>query len=164
MGYLIGWIVQAIICGIAAQAISESKGYDGGFAWGCLLGFIGLIVVACRPNKTIQNSSRGDQAGRDVPVAPLTWEDHDHELLSNGGWKCPKCGRVNAGYTYTCVCGMNKNETTSFSPKKDEQKETREKDEQELMNLKKLKAYKELLDSGAITQAEFEREKAKLLN
>ena len=32
------------------------------------------------------------------------------------------------------------------------------------MNLKKLKAYKELLDSGAITQEEFEREKAKLLD
>ncbi|MGN0318084.1 MAG: hypothetical protein ACI4E1_09165 [Lachnospira sp.] len=26
-------------------------------------------------------------------------------ILNNGGWKCDKCGRVNASYISTCVCG-----------------------------------------------------------
>ena len=44
-----------------------------------------------------------------------------------------------------------------------ELKKYKEQDEQELINLQKLKTYKELLDSGVITQAEFNKKKSELL-
>ena len=43
-------IVLAVSCifGIITKSINESKGYNGGFAWGFWLGCVGIIVVACR--------------------------------------------------------------------------------------------------------------------
>lgn len=49
-------IIFGIIFGCITRKINENKGYDGGFAWGFWLGWIGLIVVACKP--TLQTSSR----------------------------------------------------------------------------------------------------------
>ena len=72
------------------RAISKGRGMDGGFWWG-LLGIIGIIVVAVRPN--------------------------DKQRTSNTG----------------------------------------------LTRAEELKKYKELLDSGAITQEEFEMKKTELL-
>lgn len=45
-------------------------------------------------------------------------------------------------------------------------KETEEKDksEKELLNVQKLKSYKDLLDSGVITQEEFDKKKSELLD
>lgn len=42
--------------------------------------------------------------------------------------------------------------------------EAEKESEQELQNIQKLKAYKELLDSGAISQEEFDKKKSELLN
>ena len=53
--YIGGVLIVNIIFGIATRAISRSKGYDGGFAWGFFLGIIGIIVVACKAN--INNTS-----------------------------------------------------------------------------------------------------------
>ncbi|MDE6678156.1 MAG: hypothetical protein K2K02_03850 [Ruminococcus sp.] len=46
----LGVIINASIWGLITRAISKSKGYKGGFAWGFWLGIIGLIVVACKPD------------------------------------------------------------------------------------------------------------------
>lgn len=29
----------------------------------------------------------------------------NEKIINNGGWKCDRCGRVNASYISTCVCG-----------------------------------------------------------
>ncbi len=29
----------------------------------------------------------------------------NEKIIKNGGWKCDRCGRVNASYISTCVCG-----------------------------------------------------------
>lgn len=42
--------------------------------------------------------------------------------------------------------------------------EQKKKSDNELENLEKLKSYKELLDSGVITQEDFDKKKAELLN
>ena len=49
MYYLIVTLISAAVCGAISKTISSSRGMDGGFWWGFLLGVIGIIVVALRP-------------------------------------------------------------------------------------------------------------------
>lgn len=42
--------------------------------------------------------------------------------------------------------------------------EEKDKSEKELLNVQKLKSYKELLDSGVITQEKFDKKKSELLD
>ena len=53
-------IIVACVFGAITKNINQSKGYDGGFAWGFWLGVIGIIVVSCRqpnPYYTFQRKS-----------------------------------------------------------------------------------------------------------
>lgn len=90
-------------------------------------------------------------------------------MLSNRGWKCNRCGKVNPYYITTCVCGISKVESEKIAKDAVEKSkakiaEAEKESEQELQNIQKLKAYKELLDSGAISQEEFDKKKSELLN
>ena len=51
MGYVIGYLIAACICGLVTKQINESRGKEDGFAWGFFLGVIGIIIVAVRPNE-----------------------------------------------------------------------------------------------------------------
>ena len=103
--------------------------------------------------------------------------------MQGDGWRCT-CGRKNANYTGTCACGRTKdgrNPAAEARLRKMEQEEAlkrqaeeqNRKEETELKNaqpepnkfenLKLLKEYKNLLDSGVITQEEFDKKKAELL-
>lgn len=168
----------AALFGAVTKEINKSKGYSGGFFTGfglgligwmfgfglgggivsvILFGMIGVILFACKP----ENSNRFDK--NTSSVNPLLSGNNDfsnrneQQLISNGGWKCYKCGRVNAVYAGTCACGVTKTENTALDKKK-------EKSEKELENIQKLKYYKELLDSGVITQEEFDKKKSQLLD
>lgn len=57
--FLIAYIVQGTIFGFITKHVAESKGYDGGFAWGFWLGIIGLIVVGFKPN--IQHNGQTEE-------------------------------------------------------------------------------------------------------
>lgn len=59
MGYFILCLIVGIICGFITKSMNESKGYDGGFAWGFFLAIIGIIVVAVRPYAKSNNASQG---------------------------------------------------------------------------------------------------------
>lgn len=48
-------------------------------------------------------------------LGSLEKEAEEKDILSNGGWKCPKCGNVNRSYTNTCKCGAKKEEAVSIS-------------------------------------------------
>ncbi len=48
--YFIVSLIYLLICGFIAKSISSGRGMNGGFLWGFLLGIIGIIVVAVRPN------------------------------------------------------------------------------------------------------------------
>ncbi|MBP1560265.1 MAG: SHOCT domain-containing protein [Oscillospiraceae bacterium] len=48
--------------------------------------------------------------------------------------------------------------------KKEKEKQEKEKGNREADNIEKLKKYKELLDSGIISQDEFDKKKSELLN
>ena len=158
--YIIGGVVGCFIWGFVTKAVNENKGYDGGFWLGFFLGLIGLIIVLCKPSYSSQYSNY-EYASL---LSTAAKEENDRKLLSNGGWKCAKCGTVNPKTTGTCGCGNTRYSNESRVKAAEEAAKVKERDDQELLNLKKLKAYKELLDAGAITQEEFDKKKAELLN
>ena len=50
LGYIVGGLIGCVIFGFITKYINNSKGYEGGFAWGFWLNLIGVIVVACKPD------------------------------------------------------------------------------------------------------------------
>lgn len=191
-------IIWGVFWGFITRMVNQSKGYDGGFWWGFFLGFVGLIIVACKGNNhssyteyaaspasenyssytgyTASSTSENRSSYADSPLlsaaAQVDAEKQmisEKQMLSNGGWKCNQCGKVNPYYTTTCVCGISKVESEKIAKDalektKDEVAQAGKESEQELQNIQKLKAYKELLDSGAISQEEFDKKKSELLN
>lgn len=156
--WIIGGLVWGIVWGIATQVVNEDKGYDGGFWLGFFLGIIGLIIVACKTDirkyKDYQNSSL---------LSQQLSMDNEKKILENGGWKCSKCGRINANYTGSCACGMTKANYEAKKLADETATKAHEKSQQELDSIARVKAYKELLDSGILTQEEFEKKKDELL-
>ena len=152
--YIFVAIIQGLICGFVAQVVSENKGYEDGFFWGFFLGIIGIIVVACKPDN---NSSYASA------LLSKETEESNKRLLRDGGWECT-CGRVNPSYTGTCACGKTKADAEAKKAKEKKAAEEKDKSEKELLNIQKLKSYKDLLDSGVITQEEFDKKKSELLD
>ena len=180
--YIFVGIGVACIFGAITKGINESKGYYGGFAWGFWLGWIGIIVVACRqPNQYVPKESII------VPAKNVNQPPHAFNAqptLTPDGWRC-SCGRVNARYISSCACGINKNEaitkavtptpqpvaTAPVSPVRPvapaasiAQASTPMTAEDEFKIISALKEYKALLDSGVITQEEFDAKKKAILS
>lgn len=166
--YLIIVFGTASIWGAITWKVNDSKGYSSnGFWWGFFLGWIGLIVVACRSNvsgykmsgwKCVCGRVHSDYVtacacGRiknNISSMPVSTP----AKLVNGGWQC-SCGRIHAAYVSSCVCGINKKDAlANTSP-------ATPSGEEATVNL--LKEYKALLDSGAITQEEYDAKKKQLL-
>ncbi len=55
---------------------------------------------------------------------------YENYIIDNKGWKCSKCGRMNADYTGTYGCGLTK----------DENLEELDKKEKEIIEIKNRKA------------------------
>ena len=133
---IVGLIV-ACICGAISKSINERKGYDGGFAWGFWLGVIGIIIVACRADAYIPTQTYSHSSSND-----------------SGYWRC-RCGRENARFVSTCSCGLTKAVATA---------PTANTATSESGKIEALKEYKSLLESGTITQEEFDAKKKELLS
>lgn len=69
IGYIIGGLVVAIVFGLITKHINESKGYQGGFAWGFWLSVIGIIVVACKPDNRTNTQSQNNMPPSGQSVA-----------------------------------------------------------------------------------------------
>ncbi len=174
-------IIQACIFGAITQSINENKGRDGGFAWGFLLGAIGIIVVACRP--AIHYTPTESIIRPDYRTGSSGYRSnaYSNPALGSGSnsWKC-SCGRFNANYVSSCVCGQNKHQAISVKTTPGATKPApnhyipatpgtlqaapRTISADEFKNISALKEYKALLDSGVITLAEFEAKKREILN
>lgn len=142
-------IIFGCIFGGITKYINEKNGYYGGFAWGFWLGWIGIVVVACR--------RPAYRPTRESIIRPIEQPDStNEEPAPPNTWKC-RCGRCNALYVSACVCGLSKNQEELPEPNPSAP-------EDELKNISLLKEYKELLDSGVITQEEFEAKKKSILS
>lgn len=118
---IIGAIPVPIILGFCTKKINESKGYYGGFAWGFWLGVIGLIVVACKPNRVINNSiessplfngtnSYYEQNSNYSALNNPTLNLYERSFSNDGSWVCYRCRKINSDYVGTCSCGISKDE------------------------------------------------------
>lgn len=144
MAFLIYFLVLAIrgcIFGVATQRIIDNRGFEENwFWWGFFFGISAMLVAISKPQ-------------RYVPQV-LCSEPKDEGILKQGGWKCT-CGRVNPSYTGTCACGKRKDEVANL-------KQTHKKTDED-SKFDEIKKYKELFDSGIITEEEFNKKKIELL-
>ncbi|WP_322180379.1 SHOCT domain-containing protein [Neglectibacter caecimuris] len=145
IGAVIGIIIWGVIWGAATQTVVYNKGYEENwFWWGFFFGFIALLVALSKP----QLYSTG-------PLSPqLAREAEERRTMEAGGWKCV-CGRLNPSYTGTCACGRSRQAVLAAAAEPAL--------ENEGATVRMIKQYKELLDSGAITQEEFEKKKREIL-
>ena len=122
IGFIIGAIVMAIVFGCITKHINENKGYSGGFAWGFWLGWIGIIVVACRspyqapaateyrpmyggalakpeaPSWTCACGSRNPGRLDYCPICRRSRADGERKDV-----RCPHCGAINNASREFCV-------------------------------------------------------------
>lgn len=75
--YIIGGLIGCIIFGFVTQYINNSKGYEGGFAWGFWLNIIGVIVVACKP----ENHSNATKKEKSSPYSTPVSESYIQERI-----------------------------------------------------------------------------------
>ncbi len=157
--WLVGYIVCGVIWGYATNAVVNNKGYDENwFWWGFFFGFIALIVALTKPERYSSHDYQSFSL-----LSQAAQEESRKGMLLNGGWKC-HCGRVNPSYTGSCACGCSKDMVDEQKKKVEEEKKEREKLVEDNLKLDNLKKMKELLDTGAITQEEYDKKKQQLLN
>ena len=165
MDAFVGVIIMlsyAVGMGFATQAIIENRGYtENWFWWGFLFGIIAMLVALSKPR---YKAPAPQLSTYDKYMAGKSQKSSE-PIVSNT-WRC-SCGRINPHYVGTCVCGVSQHK---IKQKEDERKKEEQLKKQtdmlradELNNLKLLKEYKNLLDSGVITQEEFDKKKAELL-
>ncbi len=167
---IIGVIINGILCGLVTQTIIEEKGYYENWFWyGLVFGEFAILAAKVKEEK------HATSLEYTVP-SYLTSDTSELSSVSasasnpSGKWICSKCGRTNQGYTGSCGCGMTKTENEAIL-KAESAKEAKAasveealKEDKEIITAHRIKAYKELLDTGAITQEEFDKKKAELLD
>ena len=155
---ILGVLICSLACGFATRKINESKGYDGGFAWGFWLGFIGLIVVACKPDNRSSYYSILQSSGS----ASSLFNNSSEE-----SWRCSRCTRMNPPYQTTCTCGITKTESDRFYNEGDSQQSEPVAvplpTSKSVSEAEEIVRFKKLLDDGVITEEEFQAKKKQIL-
>ena len=144
--YLLAAIFNGVIWGLVCKAIISVKGYDESkqksYFWvGFFIGIIGVIIAAVNPQNTAATAKETSKSK----------SDNKYE----GKWKCSYCGYVNFNVSSECACGKTRRESENHLRYLSQSSKTD--------NLDALKKLKELLDTGAITQDEFDLMKSNLL-
>jgi len=149
-------IVQAVQ-GIAANLIIQNKGYnDNWFWWGFFFGFVAILVALSKPEVTSVSYSEN----------LLLKKMETEHILNNGGWKCCFCNSINASCVTSCSCGKSKDESEYQKKRIEKATGTSAGNfaEREIKTIELIEQYKKLLDSGTLTQEEFETKKQALLS
>lgn len=161
--YLFIYLIVSCLFGLATIRINENKGYYGGFWWGFFLGWLGVIVILCKPDNTRSYYYNKES---DDALSAYAAEKSAQRLVREDDWKCPECGRTNASYVTTCICGIPKNYKKERVQNVSNEK-LKSAPYEKLQNASKadeIGKFKKLLDEGAITQEEYDKIKSRILH
>ena len=75
------YIIDGIVFGFITDYLSKAKGYEKGFAWGFLLGPIGLLVVGFRPSR--KRDERAATTSDDVETIAKLAKLHEQGILTD---------------------------------------------------------------------------------
>lgn len=112
--YLVIYGIYGSIWGWAVKKIIENKGYrENWFWWGFFFGFIALLVALTKPDLPRTTNDTGNYFGEGDSIVGrgYVFRGFGNEAKTTsvpGGWRCPRCRTVNAGYVGTCGCGCDK--------------------------------------------------------
>lgn len=177
---IISFIGILIICftfGSITKHISEKKGYEDGFAWGFWLNFIGIIVVACKPDIRSNKPQEYESMFSQTQIKDKVWQCicgqensdklnycvHCHRDRFNDQeeiMKCPYCGEINNKSNTTCSACHNNLQVNSIADTLLTSEEPAVQDNRIDDIVKKLS---ELHSKGIITDEWFNSTKAELL-
>lgn len=79
----------------------------------CIINAVVYFAVA-ELDERLQNVERYKVLEKTSPVKDTDMKSYvyntirDRNMVDAGGWRCPKCGKVNASYVGTCGCGAQK--------------------------------------------------------
>ena len=174
---LAAYLVQGIIFGAITRYLSESKGYNGGFAWEFLLGLIGLLVVGFRPDNAKQSMAPGQSIGKGTwtcscgsknsmrleycPICRKTRQEAEDR-------KCPHCGMFNRATRVFCwSCGKPlgtfPNTSVLQDPAMPFASEKAHSSRGNASWLDVLERLARLQEQGALTEEEFQQKKKEVL-
>ena len=168
--WFFGLIVSGFIWGCVTQKVIENKGYDDyWFWWGFFFGIFALIVACTKPQNTYSPPTEPTTYDRYMASKAQKSSDNTNRtptpIVSNT-WRC-SCGQINPHYVYECTCGAKRRtlqeQLTEKKISKSPVSPKNQHQDTQLLNLQLLREYKELLDSGIITQEEFDKKKSELL-
>lgn len=155
---IIAVVVNGLIWGFATQKVIENKGYEENwFWWGFFFGLIALIV-ACTKSERVRVESYSSRSFYNNG----TGSTHEERILNEGGWKC-SCGKVQASYVSSCSCGRNRHELARAQYEREQEAARKQAEADAQSKAAAIREYKALVDSGVITQEEFEAKKKQLL-
>lgn len=132
--------------GIACNRALRKKGYSENWFWeGFFSGEKVYWAIKAMPGyyDKVTYTLDGRPVDRFGNVLVMSEEQREEDMLKKGGWKCVRCGQLNAKYVTTCNCGCSKEESLALS-------------EFDKHTLEVINKYKDLLELGAISQEEFE--------
>lgn len=157
---IVALAIRGVVYGTATKKVLQYRGYfyEDWFWFGFVFGLVTLLVAMSRPDNNA-NFLKQRKAGAPKMVNPGV------------EWKCRKCKAVNPAYTGTCSCGNTREENDAplraLQAKREAEARALEEAklglDSELDNLLTLSAYKDLLDKGVISAADFEERKKELL-
>lgn len=69
-----------------------------------LMGVIECKIDEINTKNTINTINTTEYINGPGDLSP----DEEKNILANGGWQCPDCGKINRSYETTCKCGKRK--------------------------------------------------------
>ncbi len=110
---LVLYCIQGSVWGWAVNKIVENKGYhENWFWWGFFFGLLALVVALTKPDVPYSERESGSYFGEGGSIVSRNYAygalGEREAGNASGGWKCTRCGKINASYVGTCGCGCDR--------------------------------------------------------